>query len=97
MTLEVSFDIQAGGSDEAPDAWLDPYETQMMLDTTRAQIEAHVRQALTGMTCATHNESPRVLITGVYDAETEQLDISYDVDTCCKPFLAQCIAALNQR
>jgi hypothetical protein len=38
-----------------------------------------------------------VQIAGTYDAGAEQLDIHYNVDTCCQPFLMQCVAALNRR
>jgi len=98
MAINVNFDIQMTADVDAnEDAWLDPYETQMMLDHTRAQIDAHIQRALGTMHCDTHSEPPRVTVNGRYDTEQEELDISYDVQTCCKPFLAQCIAALNRR
>lgn len=96
--IAITFDIQLTGDDADPDsAWLDPYERDMMLDHTRAQITAHVQRALAGMTCDTHGEPPVVTISGTYDAHTETLDISYDVQTCCRLFLLRCISALNRR
>jgi hypothetical protein len=94
--IPVHFRIRMTDEDN-PDAWLHPLETQMMLDHTRAQINAHVQKALGDLVCAEHDEQASVTITGTYDAATEQLEIGYDVQTCCRHFLMRCVAALNHR
>jgi hypothetical protein len=96
MAINVTFDIQTMDNDTNDDAWLDPYETQMMLDHTRAQIDAHIQKALGDMRCDVHGKAPRVTVNGCYDTEREELDISYDIQPCCKPFFLKCIAALNR-
>lgn len=97
MPLQITFDVQVDETDMQDDPWLDAYETRMMLDNTRHQLESHVKHALGDLTCPEHAKHAHVTINGVYNAETEELDVSYNVDTCCQLFLMQCIAALNRR
>lgn len=94
--IEVAFDIQLTGDASAEDRLLDDYELRMMLDHTRAQINQHVQHALADLRCEEHDQPPRVTISGAYNTDTDQLDVSYHVDTCCKPFLLRAVAALNR-
>ncbi len=94
--IDVAFNIRTTGDASAEDRLLDDYELRQMLDHTRSQINQHVQDALAGMRCPEHDQPPRVTITGTYNTETDQLDVSYNVDTCCKLFLMQAIAALNR-
>ena len=93
--VEVKFDItvDATGTHETP--LLADYEVTMMLHHTQAQIEKHVQQSLDNLRCEKHGEPARVRISGTYSADSEQLDISYHVDTCCQLFLLRAVAALN--
>ena len=43
------------------------------------------------------NKRRGFLISGVYDRDTEELDIQYHVDTCCRYFLLRVMQILNQR
>ena len=95
--VEIEFDITVQNEGAHPFPLLDDYELEMMLHHTRASIERHVRQALGNLRCEEHDQPPRVRISGVYSMSTEQLDISYHVDACCKHLLLQAIAALNLR
>lgn len=94
--VEVKFDIKVEGTaDEEP--LLDEYELDMMLEHTKGQINRHVQRSLGDLRCEEHDEPPVVTVSGTYALETEQLDISYNIDTCCKPFLLQAIMLLNRR
>jgi len=93
--IEVEFDIQVAGIGK-DDPLLEDYELNMMLDHTKAQINNHVQRSLSEMRCAEHDQPAKVLIAGEYSLETEQLDVSYHVDTCCKAFLMQTVIALNR-
>ncbi len=95
--INVLFNIHITDDESHDDAWLDPYERDMMLEHTRGQITAHVQRALGTLICETHNQMPQVTINGTYNSLTEELDIQYDVQTCCQLFLMQCVAALNRR
>jgi hypothetical protein len=94
--IDVAFDIQLTGDADAEDRLLDDYELQAMLDHTRAQINQHVQDALADLRCEEHGEPARVTISGTYNTETDQLDVSYNIDTCCKLFLMRAITALNR-
>jgi hypothetical protein len=98
--VEVTFDIQVVDEDDAlPEAerFLDNYELDMMLEHTRSQLNTHIQRALAGMRCAEHDQPPAVRVEGEYHLDTEQLEVNYHVETCCKPFLMQTVMALNQR
>ncbi len=95
--IDITFDIQVDREGEHADPLLDDYELNMLLEHTRAQIARHVQNSLGDLRCTVHNQAPAVTITGSYSLDTEQLDINYHVDTCCKTFLMQAIMALNTR
>lgn len=95
--IDVEFDIQMDDSAAPDDALMDEFELQMLLEHTYAQLEEHIQRSLGDLRCAEHGQQPKVRIVGTYSLETEQLDFSYDLDTCCQTLLAQAIAALNRR
>ena len=94
--MEIEFDLRTEG-EELPDAFLDPYELEMMFDNTRRSISSGLERKLGGVVCDEHHEAPKFKITGVYDNEIEQMDIHYHVDTCCQMFLVRVMRILNQR
>ena len=96
VMIRVDFDITVDETASQAAPLLDEYERAMMLDHTKAQINKHVQQQLTNLYCDEHGEPPKVRITGTYSLETEQLDISYNVDTCCKRFLLRAVTELNR-
>ena len=63
---------------------------------TMGQIEKHVQQSLGDLYCEDHGGQAKVVVSGAYSLETEQMDISYHIDTCCKIFLLKAVAALNR-
>ena len=95
MVIEIKFDIAIDehGAHDTP--LLNPYELDMMLHHTKAQIEQHVQRCIGDLRCEEHGESARVCVSGVYSMETEQLEISYNIDACCQLFVLQAAAALN--
>jgi hypothetical protein len=91
--VNVIFNIQMIDSDEG---WLDSYERDVLIEQTKNQLIGHIQNALKDLTCDTHQKPPQVTINGVYDVETEELNVEYDVQTCCQLFLMQCVARLNR-
>jgi hypothetical protein len=94
--INVVFDIRITDNEDE-NAWLDPYERDMMLEHTRSQINTHIQRALGELMCDTHHQPPQVTITGTYNNDTEELDVNYDIQTCCQLFLMQCVVTLNKR
>jgi len=93
--IDVAFDIRVN-TDNAPDpTWLDPTEMGMMIDHTRASLERHVRAKLSTLDIPEAQRPLRVVISGEYALETEQLEISYHIDTDDKQLLLRAISALN--
>lgn len=94
--IEITFDITIDEADSHDEPLLDSFEINQLLDHTRGQITRHVQQSLGDLRCDIHDEPARVHINGCYSLQTEQLDINYDVNACCKLFLLRAIAALNR-
>jgi len=70
-------------------------ELAELLDYTEGQIKAQVTRQLGDMRCAEHGQPPQVVVTAQYTSDVEQMELSYHVDTCCKPFLLRVVSALN--
>lgn len=96
MSLKIDFDLRTEG-DELPDAFLDRGELALMFDNTRRSLGAALERKFSDVVCAEHALAPRFMISGVYDNEREEMDISYHVDTCCQFFLLRVMQILNQR
>ena len=93
--VEIIYDFDIEGALHE-DPFLDRYEITVMFEQTRASIGQGLKRKLEHITCAEHGAAPKLTITGRYDAEREEFDIGYNVDTCCKLFLVQVIKILNQ-
>lgn len=94
--IEVTFEIEIDRSGAPETPLLDGYDLSMLLDHTKDQINRHIQQSLDSLWCEEHHKQARVCVAGTYSMDTEQLDISYHVDTCCKQFLLKAVAALNR-
>jgi hypothetical protein len=94
--VEIIFDFDTEGS-EQEDSFLDPYEINMMFEQTRRDLGGSIERKLHDVVCTEHNQPPRVILTGRYNQETEQMDINYHVDTCCQMFLVRVVSLLNLR
>lgn len=90
--LNFDFDIE-GALQEAP--FLDSYELNYLFEQTKASMSRDIERKLGEMRCAEHQQEATITITGRYGGDSEQLDIDYHVDTCCKPFMLKVIATLN--
>lgn len=96
MTLQIEFELRTEGV-EAPDAFLDAQEIQLMFDGARRSIGEGLGRKFAAVVCSEHGAAPRFKISGLYDHRTEQMDIQYHVDTCCQRFLLRVMRILNQR
>jgi hypothetical protein len=93
--IELEFNITL--QDEAgEDALLDEYETEALVESTKAQIRQHVENRLGNLFCEEHAKLARVIVTGSYSRDTEQLEIEYHLDTCCKLMMVRSVAALSR-
>ena len=94
--MDIEFDLRTEG-EALPDAFLSRYELDMMFDNTRTSIRNGLTRKLTNVVCNEHQAAPKFKITGVYNNETEEMDIQYHVDTCCKMFLVRVMRIINQK
>lgn len=94
--MQIEFDFQTEG-DELPDAYFDAFELDVMFQHTRESIRKTLEHKLTGVVCDQHGEAPRFTITATYNHETEQMDLAYNIDTCCKLFLVRVTKILNRQ
>lgn len=93
--IEIEFNIRVDRDNPQDAPWLDESEMAMMLDYTKQQIRQHVQNTLGDLRCEEHGGAPRVIVSGAYSLETEQLELSYHIDTCCPMLLMRAVAALN--
>ena len=96
MALKIEFDFQLAG-DSKPNAFLDEYELRQMFDSARKSLGAGLERAFGDVVCGEHGKAPAFKISGIYDRDTEDMDIQYHVDTCCQFFLLRVMRLLNQR
>src|SRR5690606_34412522 len=84
--LKVDYDFDIDGALHE-DPFLDSYEINLMFEQTKQSMTHAMTRKLEGIICDEHGEAPVITIIGRYNAETEQFDITYNVNTCCKLFL----------
>jgi hypothetical protein len=92
--LEIQYDFDIDGALQA-DPFLDSYQISLMFEQTRQSIESSLQRKLAGIICEEHGEAPKILISGRYNAESEEFDVQYNIDTCCKLFLVRVVKTLN--
>lgn len=93
--VQIDFDLATEGA-ALEDAFLTPYELELMFEQTRQDLGAGLQRKLAGVRCAEHDAEPRITIRGRYDQETEEMAIDYTIDTCCKAFLVRVVALINR-
>lgn len=91
----ISVRFEVDGEPVLPEQLDDQNELAELLDYTQAQIKAQVARQLGGLRCDSHDQPPRVTVTARYTSDVGQMELSYHVDTCCKPFLLRAVQALN--
>ncbi|HEX2619038.1 MAG TPA: hypothetical protein VHL11_02795 [Phototrophicaceae bacterium] len=92
--IDIEFDIEAEG--ESPDPLLCEREIEALLDNTRAQVRQHIQKRVGDLVCDEHGQSPKILVSGTYDLETEQIELSYNVDACCNRMTMQAATLLSR-
>ncbi len=92
---EVSIRFEVDGEPMALEQIDEQLELAELLEHTEAQIRTQVTRQLGDLRCAEHHQPPQVVVTAQYTSDTEQMELSYHVDTCCKPFLLRVVSALN--
>ncbi len=92
--IEVNVEFEVDDRPMTPEEVEDEYVAEM-LHYTGEQIQADVQHKLGEMTCDEHGGHPRVTVTSVYSTDTQQMELSYHVDTCCQQLLLRTVQALN--
>lgn len=92
---DITVRFEVDGEPVTPGQLDDQLELAELLDYTEAQIRQQVTRQLGDLRCAEHGQPPRVIVTGQYTSDVGQMELSYHVDTCCKPFLLRAVQALN--
>lgn len=90
--IRYDFDID-GALHEDP--FLDSTEIAMIFEQTKQSMTQALERKLAEITCDEHAAEATITITGRYNAETEQFDISYHLDTCCKLFMVRVVKLMN--
>lgn len=94
--VDIQFDITTAGDSPESGALLDPLEVRQLLESTQHHIAQHIRNRLEDQTCDIHGQPPRVIVTGVYDFESEQLDVQYNIEACCNLMVMKAAALLGR-
>jgi hypothetical protein len=94
--VDIQFDIALTGESPESGALLDPLEIRQLLDSTQHHIAQHIHNRLDGQTCEVHGEPPKVIVTGAYDLDTEQLDVQYNIEACCNLMIMRSAALLGR-
>jgi hypothetical protein len=92
--IEVIVEFEVDDRPTTPEEVEDEYLAEM-LHYTGEQIQEDVQRKIGDMTCDEHGGHPRVTVTSTYSTDTEQMELSYHVDTCCQQMLLRTVQALN--
>lgn len=92
--IDIEINLDSEGESENP--LLCEHELQALLDNTRAQVREHIQRRVGDATCPEHGQSPKIIVNGVYALDTEQLDLSYNIDACCNLMTMQTAARLSR-
>lgn len=90
--IEVEVDIRVDRQDAHSDPLLDDTEIRQMIAHTRLQLIHHVRTRLARLDLT---QPLTVRVSGTYSMDTEQLELSYHIDTDSKPLMMAAIQALH--
>lgn len=93
--MHIEYDFQTMG-EPLSDPYLDATALEQLFAQTRADLGNAIQRQLGDLRCPEHGQAPSVLVRGIYDHTTEQMDVSYGVDTCCPPFLLRVVQVLHR-
>lgn len=91
--IDVIVNIAIDDANPQDSPWLDQTELNMMIDQTREQISQHVRTKLSKLNLT---EPLKVIVSGAYSLETEQMELTYHIDTEDRQLLLKAVSALNR-
>lgn len=94
--VDIQFDMTLTGDSPESGALLDPLEIRQLLESTQHHIAQHIHNRLDDATCDVHGEAPRVIVTGAYDLDSEQLDVQYNIEACCNLMIMKSAALLGR-
>lgn len=94
--IQVEFNIQVVDESQHETPLLDETEVRLLLESTQAHLNRHIQKRLADFVCDEHGETPRVVVNGTYSLDTEQMEISYNVDACCNTMVMRTAALLSR-
>lgn len=92
--LDITIHFEVDDRPTEPEQVEDEYLAEM-LEHTGALVRQEVTRKLAEARCPEHGTQPRVTVTAMYATDTEQMELSYHVDSCCQQLLLRAVAALN--
>jgi len=93
--MQLEFDFKMIG-EEPPDPYWEAAEVEQLFQAARSDLSAAIERKLADVRCVDHDAGPLVCVTISYDWEAEQMDVSYNVETCCQPFLLRVVQTLHR-
>ncbi|MBN8591013.1 MAG: hypothetical protein J0M33_04615 [Anaerolineae bacterium] len=96
MLPEITIEYEVDGIPTEADSVSDDYLSELLAHSGE-QIRAQVSRKLNAARCPEHDHLPRVTVTAQYDTGTEQMELSYHVDSCCQNGLLRAVSALNRQ
>lgn len=95
MKIDVTFDIRVDDTGAPEELLLDDKAITQMIDNTKKQLGGHVESRLRKLDVPPDQQPLRILVSGVYALDTEQMEISYHIETDDQKLLLKAISALN--
>lgn len=93
--MQLDFDFEVTGTLQ-DDAYLSEEDIQLMFDRTREDLGSGIRRKLGGISCVEHGLPAHVLVRGIYDRESEQMEVNYSVEPCCQAFMLRVVQVLHR-
>jgi hypothetical protein len=93
--MQLEFDLQVTGETPPEPSW-GAAEVEQLFQAARSDLSAVIERKLAGVRCFEHDASPLVRVTISYDQAAEQMDVSYNVEACCQPFLLRVVQLLHR-
>ncbi|MCU0498413.1 MAG: hypothetical protein MUF87_13760 [Anaerolineae bacterium] len=91
---EITFNITVDGENDDP--LFDATAVDDMIDSTRTQIRQHILKRVGDLKCDQHAQAARVIVSGTYSLESEQLEIQYGIEACCNAMIMKTAALLGK-
>lgn len=93
--MHLDFDLRWTGEAASASA-LNTADVEELFYATCADVSRTLERKLAGVRCVEHDAEPLVRVIMSYDRDTDQMDVSYNVEACCPPFLLRVVQILHR-